>query len=272
MTEEQTPAPEGEAGDIAVAEVEQTEEPEAVENTEGQEQDPPAKAEEEPSPSKQRRERRKAQMERLRVEAEEAKSKQAAAEARLDKYKNAAQFAQPPKIEDFEDFTEFQAELSAFKSAQMFDQRQSQQIEEEANAHKEAVDSLKAQQAQELQLSWQAQVEEGSTKYTDFAEVAFTAPISNEVADIIKSSDVGADVAYHLGKNPQEAAQISKMNGLDMARAIGRIEASVSTPQPRTQTTAPAPIAPVKPKATAAKDPDSMSMSEYRSWRERGNK
>ena len=59
------------------------------------------------------------------------------------------------------------------------------------------------------------------------------------MTDLILTSDVGADVAYHLGQNRALAAQIAEMNPVEAARAIGRIEASIVAPKPRTETKAP---------------------------------
>ncbi|MGB1215822.1 MAG: hypothetical protein ACPG4X_20810 [Pikeienuella sp.] len=276
MTEQLTPAPEGEAGEDVVEAVKEetvTEEPEAAENTEGQEEGQPAEGETpEESPSKVRRERRKAHMERLKEEADKAKSELEKVQQRLSKYEQAAQEAQPPKEKDFDDYAEYQAELAAFKSMKALDGRQRQEIEEEANSRQQQIKQLEAQEAQEIQENWQSQMADGVAKYADFAEIALSGrvPITDKMARVIQTSEVGADVAYHLGKNIQEAAAIAKMSDLEMARHIGRIEAGITTPKPRTQSTAPDPISPVKPKATGTKDPGKMSMAEYKKAREAG--
>ncbi|WP_306127932.1 hypothetical protein [Roseovarius sp. MMSF_3350] len=275
MEEQQTPAPE--AGDDAV--VPEGTESEATENTEGQVKDQPAEgeegakpeaSEEEISPSKARRERRKAEMERLRQEKAEAEQEAQRFKARLDRIEQAAQQTQPPKEEDFQDYAEYQAALAAHKSMQALDARQKREIEEEAQTHQKRLDSLKEQEQREAAENWAAQVKDAQTRYADFAEVAQNPhlPINDTMAQIISSSDMGADLAYHLGKHPKEAAQIAQMNPLEAAVELGGMMARLSLPQPKTTSETPDPIEPVKPKASAGvKDPSKMTMAEYKAWR-----
>ena len=90
------------------------------------------------------------------------------------------------------------------------------------------------------------------------------------MTDLILTSDVGADVAYHLGQNHALAAQIAAMNPVEAARAIGRIEAGIVQPKPRTETKAPDPISPVRGSAGAARDPEKMSYRDFVKFRENG--
>jgi hypothetical protein len=57
---------------------------------------------------------------------------------------------------------------------------------------------------------------------------------------------------------------------VEAARAIGRIEATLNAPKPRTETQTPAPIAPVRGSARATPAPDAMSYEEYRAARMSG--
>jgi hypothetical protein len=60
------------------------------------------------------------------------------------------------------------------------------------------------------------------------------------------------------------------MSPLEQARALGRLEATLTAPTARTETTAPQPISPVKAKGTVTKDPSKMSPQEWRKFREGG--
>lgn len=284
MEEQQNPAPEGEAGDEDVLEAQEAEitekggdnDPttEESENTEGQGDTQPAEDESEDEPSKgtTRAQRRKAHMQRLKDEASAAKSKVGELEARLAKYEQAAQSAQPPKEADFQDYAEYQAALAAHKSMEALDRRQRQEVEDEQRQTQKQIEDLEAQESHEIAESWQDQMAEGAAKYADFEDVALNSrvPINSGMAKMIATSDVGADVAYHLGKNLQEAASIAQMSDLDAARAIGRIEARISAPKPRTKSEAPEPIKPVKPAGKAAVDPENMTSAQWRAWRESG--
>ena len=75
---------------------------------------------------------------------------------------------------------------------------------------------------------------------------------------------------YHLGQNRALAAQIAKLPLAEAARAIGRIEASLQAPKPRTETQAPNPIAPVRGSVGATRDPAKMSFAEFKAFRESG--
>lgn len=274
MTEDQTPALE--AGDEAVRE-EQTSASEATENTddEGQVKDPPAdpdnpeggEGEESVSPSKARRERRKAEMERLRNEAEEAKRERDQLTERRQKIEQAAQASQPPKESDFADYNDFLMASGAYHAQKAWDDRQTRDVDEQISAHDERIKQAEQQRQQEVAQEWAAQVDEAKARYADFEQVAFSAPISDDVAQMVAASDQGADLAYYLGSNVQEAERISKLPPLEAARAIGTIEARLSLPKPKTTTETPDPIDPVKPKASASKDPAKMSNAEYRKWR-----
>lgn len=277
MTDEQQVAPETAATEEAVASNEASE---ATENTQGQDQDQPAddKAEgEEPeaksedkSEAQKRRERRKAQMQRLQEEAREAERKLQEQETRLRKAQEAAQSNKPPKEADFQDYNEYLVALGAYHAAQRMDTRQTQEIEEASEAEKARLKALQQQQEAELAQSWGEQVADAKQRYADFEQVAFTAPIADHVAQMIAQSDMGADLAYHLGKNRDLAVAISRAHPIEAARELGRLEATLSLPKPNLQSSAPDPVNPVKPKPTGQKPPSKMSFEEYRAARMAG--
>ena len=119
---------------------------------------------------------------------------------------------------------------------------------------------------------WADQEAEARAKYADYDAVARnpSLPITEAMVKVMASSEMGPDIAYHLGSNPAEAARIARMHPLEMARTLGMIEARVSLPKAQTQTSAPDPVSPVRPKAKASKDPAKMSMEEYRAARASG--
>lgn len=107
-------------------------------------------------------------------------------------------------------------------------------------------------------------------KTPDYEAVAYYAPISNEVAELVRESDIGPEVAYFLGKNPALAQQISQLPERAAAREIGRIEARLSL-QKEAPPAAPPPVSkapPPPPKVEATepaieKDPSQMSDAEW---------
>jgi hypothetical protein len=139
-------------------------------------------------------------------------------------------------------------------------------------AAKREVQEIDARERAVIEQSWTAQLADAKARYADFDAVALSdeVPVTPAMGDLIKTSDVGADVAYHLGQNRGLAAQIAKMNPLEAARAIGRIEASLQMPKARTETNAPQPITPVRGGASASLNADKMSMEEYMAARKSG--
>jgi hypothetical protein len=96
--------------------------------------------------------------------------------------------------------------------------------------------------------------------------------ITEVMAEVIRASDVGPDVAYYLGTNPKEADRIAQLNPFLQAKEIGKLESKVTSQPPMKKTSsAPAPIAPVrstggKPVGYDTTDPrsvDAMSTSEW---------
>jgi hypothetical protein len=100
-------------------------------------------------------------------------------------------------------------------------------------------------------------------------------PITAEMAETIKESELGPAIAYHLGKNPDVAASIAQLTPLQQARELGRLEAKLAEkPKPPQVSGAPPPA----PKLAAAnarvdKDPKDMSDAEFSKWfaRKRGH-
>ena len=129
-------------------------------------------------------------------------------------------------------------------------------------------------EGKKISAGYQDQVETAVEKYADFEQVAHNpdTPISAAMVDAIKSSDLGAEIAYHLGKNPEEAKAIYAMPPMRQISAIGKLEGKLETVESKpAQTKAPAPLAPLaKPKTVAQvmdttnpKSVDSMSSTDW---------
>ena len=272
MTEEVEVAPEA-TEEAVQPKSEKVEASEATKSTEGQDNDPPAEGEETPeeiSPAKARRERRKAENARLRQEAAEAEAKLRQTQERLAKAQEAAKSNTPPKEADYADYNEYLVAMGAFHAARQMDARQSRELEEATQTQRAEIERLRQEERQQIAAAWAAQVDDAKGRYADFEKVAFTAPISDELAEIIASADMGADVAYYLGQNRELARQLSNASPIEQAMAIGRIEARLSLPKPNTQPKAPDPINPVRPSATGTKPVSKMTMAEYKAARAAG--
>lgn len=155
---------------------------------------------------------------------------------------------------------------------------------ETPEAHLEALAERRAQELvnqrelmkrqAEIMEAYHDKEEEARNKYDDFEQVAYNPKlrITDVMAETIRASDVGPDLAYYLGQNPKEADRISGLSPFLQAKEIGRIEAKLSAEPPSKKTSsAPAPIKPItarnaNPGVTDTTDPRStqtMSVSEW---------
>lgn len=112
-------------------------------------------------------------------------------------------------------------------------------------------------------------------KYPDFRNVALNPDVSITplMFEAIVESEAGAEVAYFLGKHPDEAERLSRLSPLSAVKEIGRIEAKLigaERIEPRRVTQAPSPVRTLEGSGEAAdRSPAEMSMDEYRAWRTR---
>ena len=101
--------------------------------------------------------------------------------------------------------------------------------------------------------------------------------ITPVMADVIRASDIGPEVAYFLGTNPKEAERISQLPAILQAKEIGRLELRLTNePVTRKTTAAPAPITPVRatggnPPVLDTTDPRSISAMSTSEWIAREN-
>ena len=160
-----------------------------------------------------------------------------------------------PPADQFESVEAYAEALAERKAQELLQQRQLQQ-----------------QQAQMLE-AYHEREEEARGKYDDFEQVAYNpnVPITTVMAETIRASDVGPDVAYYLGSNPREADRISKLPPYLQAKELGKIEVKLADSPPVKKTSsAPAPIAPVTArglgKAVDTTDPRSLKEMSTSEW------
>lgn len=134
----------------------------------------------------------------------------------------------------------------------------------------------KAEAAQKRQAVFQEKVQAFRATHPDFDTVTGnpTLPITPAMADVILDTEDPPAVAYYLGQNPSEAAAIAQMTPVQIARAIGRLEAKLSAPpaaseaaprqpEPKTVTRAPPPVTTLTGAPAVRKSYEDMSQEEY---------
>lgn len=161
--------------------------------------------------------RKAATRERIKVLTDEVRTLQ----ERRERITRAGERETPPKPEDFEDDTDFAAAKAVFQHAKRQRDRELEEIDAQSTAQEERI-------AQERNEAFELQVSHARTRYSDYDAVLRTLPSaigkSELMAEAILSSDVGADLAYFLAKNPAKARGIAKMDEHEMWKAIGALE------------------------------------------------
>jgi len=182
------------------------------------------------------------------------------------------QAAPPPKIEDYQDVNQFladrdnwikeQTKAEILREANEFRRRQQQeeQQHQQVIAQQQRVERFVAQEA------------EAVAKYQDYLPAVSSPQMQQmrqtrpDVIETIIDSDHGPDIAYFLAKNPAQMQRITSLPHLAAVREIGRIEQMFMAPAKQT-TQAPDPVRTVGGKAEVARNPDNMTLAEYRKWR-----
>jgi len=150
-----------------------------------------------------------------------------------------------PTPDKFATTEEYVEALAAFKAEEIVS-RKFTDVQRQTQEH------ARAQQAQAVADTFAERQDSAREKYADFDEVAFNPrlPISDAMAETIRESELGCELAYFLGKNPQEADRIAKLSPFLQAKELGRLETKLQDVPVRKPSAAPAPITPVKAKDT----------------------
>lgn len=164
--------------------------------------------------------------------------------------------AELPPPEEFESTQAYAEALAERRAQELLDQREA------------------AKRQAEVVEAYHEKEEEVRNKYDDFDQVAYNPNlrITEVMAETIRASEVGPELAYHLGSNPKEAERIARLSPYLQAKEIGRIEAKLSDAPPVKKTSsAPAPIKPVTARATSSgvtdtTDPRSVQNLSVSEW------
>lgn len=173
------------------------------------------------------------------------------------------QEAPKPKEDDFQDYSTYLEALADWKADQKiqshfseYQRRQQEQEQQRTEAQRQQAFQQKAQEFAKEKPDFQAVVSNPSV------------PINEPMKDAILESDMGPQIAYHLGQHPDKAAQIAGMSAYGAAREIGRLEAQLSVPEKPKVSQAPDPVEPVGGGSERnAKDPEKMTTKEWMDWR-----
>jgi hypothetical protein len=165
------------------------------------------------------RERRK--LEKVEREREIAEAVRADREQRQQKTSPSG----PPQRDQFDSYEDYLEAKADWKVEEKLSEREAKLAKErEAEQAKAYTDRI--------ETNWTERLESAREKYRDFDDVVLSneeLPVSPAMAEAIKASDVGVDVAYHLGKHPKEAARIAALDPVSQIFEMGKIAASISS-------------------------------------------
>jgi hypothetical protein len=158
---------------------------------------------------------------------------------------------QEPKEEDFNgDFLAFTVAKAKFEA-----RREAESILK-SSRDREATDKA-AEQAEaakrQRELDHEERVTAAKSVITDFDTVMESmkgVEVRDDLIEEIMSSKNSAVIAYHLAQNPSELEALNRMSPRELAREMGRLEATVKLPEAKTKTSAPPPLSKVKGAAT----------------------
>jgi hypothetical protein len=149
----------------------------------------------------------------------------------------------PPREEDFNgDFFAYQAAKTAFEAGQAT--REAIREDREAR-EKTDRETKQAEAVRERKIAHAERVEDAREVIADFDQVMEKmkgVDVRNELIDEIMASDKSALITYHLANNPDELNALNRMSGRELARAMGRLEATVKLPEAKKATSAPPPL------------------------------
>ena len=202
--------------------------------------------------------------------SERLKRQLAAAKAELDSLRSRSSdgapsageveklVGKPPKEE------EFNGDFLAYERAQTVYEMRKANAEDRVRERREQADNARQLAKREAAEAHLERVEEFRSKVPEFdtaMKSASSLKAAPHVEELIIDSDKSAHLLYHLAKNPDRLARLNDMSEREAAREIGRIEARLSLPNPKKQTTAPKPIN--QPKGGAAPASHDADLDSY---------
>lgn len=163
----------------------------------------------------------------------------------------------PPREDQFEDYQDFEQARIEYAVEQRL--QTAREIEQRTAVHRSYEE--RAAKLRETADDYDTVVNDPTLK------------ITTVMAEVIRESDVGPQVAYHLGTNRAEAERIASLPPHRQAAELGKLEVRLTQPA-KTPSNKPNPPAPGQTvsgiSAGLTKSAEEMTFTEYRKAREEG--
>ena len=174
-----------------------------------------------------------------------------------------------PKEDDFETVEDYLKAVGKWEAKQETAKAEQESRQKEAEAKRLEIEGVQRQTFE----TRAAELRKTAPDFDDVAqsfveELAELQPSEGTEAlkTIIRSSPIGADITYHLGKNPDIVEGLKKTDTVGLARALFRIEYDLEKAPKKTVQAAPKPPAASKGTSSGVKDLNSMTPQELVKW------
>ena len=208
-----------------------------------------------------------------RLEAEFWKTKAMEKPAEPKAEELAKPTKEKPKADDFASYEEYVEKLAEWTADQRYEQRKAEEV-------KQAKDAERKTEQQQLAEQWKEKEKTLTEKHADYAEVSergfqqlseLRTPACDVVAAALQQSEIGPELLFHLGENPEKVKELAAMKPLQALMALGKIEATLTgtqpggsdEKQPPSLTKAPKPPNPVRSSSAAGKPFDPLDPASY---------
>jgi hypothetical protein len=184
-----------------------------------------------------------------------------------------------PKEEDFDSQAEFIEALTDWKVEQATKKTPAAEPPNPQNRQNQQGEGSQDGLSDGIMGTFRDQEKVARAKYDDYDLVVNnpSVPVSRAMMELVLTSPVGAELAYHLGSNIQEADRISRLPPTRAAVELGKLEAKLEaevkaeakgggSEEPGTRASAGAPAQPISPVGGRRGGPKTlkdMSMEEY---------
>ena len=143
----------------------------------------------------------------------------------------------------------------------------------EVRASEKLAERERSKEAERRSESFIDKAEKAAERYPDFQTVVGNPSLSinDSMAEFIGESDMGADVAYFLGKNPSKAHEISQLSPVRAARELVKIESELAARPKANPSKAPEPINPVGQRGKASASSLPSDSDDVETWMRKEN-
>lgn len=168
------------------------------------------------------------------------------------------------------DYVRFDRELLKWETKQAVREELTAAQQQSAEARRNAAQRDVERESIEAYEEYADKVRERIPDFDKVVRSAKDVVVKEPVIRELLASDKSALLQYHLAQNPDVVRELNAMTPIELAREIGRLEARVHLPKPKTATEAPSPLKNPAGGAAPAFNPRTASMDEYVKARQSG--